>query len=287
MKPFSPVDDLDDLLRFTQRIWSLHSRFHVGDIAWQMGLYMLPDEPMTVWRSDGNIVALASLARGELSLIVDPALPALVDTVLSWARSAHGGTPDVVALDRETHIVDHLVAAGYRADPDVPYFLAHNRDLADLPPIPALPDGFTIRPVRGEEDIERRVELHRAVWAPSSFTIEKYRSLTSRWPYDARFDQVVVAPDGRFVAYVLGWYDDANRCGEFEPVGTLPDLRRMGLSRAVSLSVLHAFRDAGGTTALVYARGDGGYPIPRQVYASLGFRPHARTVTYRAPLSGS
>src|SRR5262249_9137445 len=127
-----------------------------------------------------------------------------------------------------------------------------------------------------------RVEVHRSVWAPSSFTADKYLSLASRWPYAEEFDHVVEGPDGRFVAYVLGWYDEANRCGEFEPVGTVEEFRRQGLSRAVSLSVLHAFREAGGHTALVYARGDDDYPIPRQVYGALGFRAHARTVTYRA-----
>lgn len=287
MLPYSRERDLDDLLRFTQRIWSLDSRFHVGDIAWQFGLYMLPDEPLAVWRADGRIVALGSLARGELSLIVDPARPDLVGEVMDWACSQHGRPPDTVVLDRETHLVDHLLAAGYTPDPDEPFFLAHHRDLADLPPVPALPDGFRIRSVRGEEDIARRVDVHREVWAPSAFTEEKYRSLTVRWPYSAAFDQVVEAPDGRFAAYVLGWYDDGNRSGEFEPVGTLAEFRRMGLSRAVSLSVLHAFRDAGATTALVYARGDDGYPIPRQVYGSLGFRPHARTIMYRAPRASS
>jgi hypothetical protein len=282
MRPFSREDDLDDLLRFTQRIWSLHSRFHVGDIAWQLGLYTLPDEPMAVWRSGGEIVALGALARGELSLMVDPAHRPLIGEVMDWARSCHGRDPDTVVLDRETHLVDHLVAAGYRADFATPFFFAMSLDLAGLPPVPDLPAGFTVRPVRGEEDMARRAAVHRDVWDSPSYTADKHRSLTVRWPYRREFDQVVEGPDGRFVAYVLGWYDDANRCGEFEPVGTLADFRRLGLSRAVSLSVLHAFRDAGGRTALVYPRGDDGYPIPRQVYGALGFRPHARTVTYRA-----
>lgn len=281
MRPYARDNDLDDLLRFTQRIWSLHSRFHVGDIAWQMGLNMLPDEPMAVWRSGGEIVAFAALAGAELSLIVDPDRPSLVATVMDWARTANGAEPPVVVLDQEKYLVDQLTAAGYTADLAGPFFLAHHRDLADLPSTPDLPGGFTIRAVRGEEDIARRVAVHRDVWAPSSFSEEKYRALTVRWPYRAEFDRVVEGPDGRFVAYVLGWYDDGNRCGEFEPVGTLGEFRRQGLSRAVSLSVLHAFRDAGATTALVYARGDDAYPIPRQVYGALGFRPHARTVTYR------
>ena len=32
---------------------------------------------------------------------------------------------------------------------------------------------------------------------------------------------------------------------------------------------------------------DDAYPIPRQVYGALGFRPHARTVTYRPASSAA
>jgi hypothetical protein len=32
---------------------------------------------------------------------------------------------------------------------------------------------------------------------------------------------------------------------------------------------------------VVYPRGDDEYPVPKQVYAALGFTPHARTVRYR------
>ncbi len=95
---------------------------------------------------------------------------------------------------------------------------------------------------------------------------------------------MVETPDGRFVAYCLGWYDEVNRVGLFEPVGTVAEYRRMGLSTAVGVAVLRAFRAAGGVRAIVFPRGDDGYPIPRQVYASMGFTPHARTVRYRVAM---
>jgi hypothetical protein len=45
--------------------------------------------------------------------------------------------------------------------------------------------------------------------------------------------------------------------------------------------VLHALRDAGATAAVVCPRGDDAYPVPGLLYRGLGFRPGARTVTYR------
>src|SRR3954471_9279913 len=126
--------DLDDLLRFAQRIWSLHSRFHIGDLAWQLGRAPTGVPPTALWRSDGSaeVAAWGMLDGGSLSLLVDPARPDLIGEVLAWARSVHGGSPDVVVLDRETHLVDHLIAAGYAADLGGPFFLAHHLRLASL-----------------------------------------------------------------------------------------------------------------------------------------------------------
>ncbi|WP_291419089.1 hypothetical protein [Actinophytocola sp.] len=64
--------------------------------------------------------------------------------------------------------------------------------------------------------------------------------------------------------------------GEFEPVGTHPGHLRHGLARAACVAVLHAFAAAGGTRAVVYARGDAAYPVPMALYTSLGFRPYTR-----------
>jgi GNAT superfamily N-acetyltransferase len=75
---------------------------------------------------------------------------------------------------------------------------------------------------------------------------------------------------------VLGWLPPGGATGQFEPVGTLPAWRRRGLSRTVGRHVLRAFREAGASRALVYARGDDAYPTPRAVYSGLGFTTHAR-----------
>ncbi|GIG61914.1 hypothetical protein Lfu02_62860 [Longispora fulva] len=279
--------DLRELQLFGQRIWSPASRLHLGDLAWGYGMAPgpRPEAPMALWESGGETVAWGGLhLPGELSLLVDPARPEFTAEVLDWAGSLATGPLTVTVLDAERHLIDVLTGRGFvPADLDGPFFLALSRSLADLPPVPALPDGFVVRPVRGERDVDRRVAVHAEVWAPSALTADRWRTLTAGWPYSAEFDLVVEAPDGRFVAYCMGWYDAVNRSGEFEPVGTVPGYRRRGLSRAVGLAVLHAFRAAGGETALVYPRGDDGYPVPRRVYGDLGFTPHARTVRYRRP----
>lgn len=278
--------DLDPLIRFVQRVWSPENRWHIGDIAWDIGRHPdgRPDWRMALWERDGRIAAWGWLQLpAELALVVGPDDADLVDAVVDWADATAGVRVAVTVLSTETWQIAPLVRRGYAADTSGPFFLAHHRGLADLPPVPPLPDGFTVRPTTGADEIPARAALDRAVWSAGSLPDDVFTAMTGRYPYRAGFDHVARAPDGRLVAYVLGWFDEVNACGEFEPVGTLAPYRRMGLSRALGISVLRAFRDAGARTALVYARGDDDYPVPRQVYGALGFRPRGRTVTYRPP----
>lgn len=217
-------------------------------------------------------------------LLVDPRFAdRLVDAIVDWATGVAGGPVAVGVLDTEAALIAPLVRQG--RVPRLPghFFLNMQRELTDLPPVPEMPPGFTVRPLAAGE-VPARAALHRAVWNPR-LTDEVYAGMTARWPYRRAFDWVAVAPDGSLASYILGWYDEVNRVGEFEPVGTLAEYRRLGLSRAVGIGLLHAWRDAGAERAVVYPRGDDEYPVPRQVYAALGFRVHGRVVRYHLPES--
>ncbi|HEY1484771.1 MAG TPA: hypothetical protein VGF84_01630 [Micromonosporaceae bacterium] len=274
--------DLPELLYFCQRIWTVDNRWHVGDLAWDIGLTPeVTDEwRIALWRRDGQAIAAGWLTRpDQLSVVIGPDDAGMLGDVIAWADDLAGAAVAVTVLDSEAWLVDDLVRRGYTADLGGHFFLAMQRDIADLEPVPALPEGFTVRPVR-ESELGARAELHRRVWS-SRMSDETYRAMASRRPYRIGFDWVAVAPGGELVSYVLGWYDEIHRIGEFEPVGTLTEFRRMGLSHALGIALMHAFRAAGGERALVYARGDDEYPTPRQVYGALGFEVHGRTVKYQ------
>ncbi|GIG56372.1 N-acetyltransferase [Longispora fulva] len=275
--------DLRAMQGLAARLWSPRSRWHVGDLAWNRYLHVgrEPEWATSLWEFDGEVVAWCwAEESGEVSLCVDPARADLVDEVLAWGLAAF----DVAAheawiLDAEEHLAAGLVRADFAARTDGPFFLHTARPLEDVP-TPALPAGFTVRPVRGAADAAGWADVHGSAFHPSRVTAESYLNVTAAWPYRAAFDHVVVAPDGRFAAYCLGWYDEANRVGEFEPVGTRPEFRRLGLARAVCASVLHAFRAAGGESAVVRPRGDDEYPQALALYTDLGFTGYARTVSY-------
>jgi hypothetical protein len=277
------VDDLRELQRFTQRIWSRKSRFHIGDLAWQFGRHpgSRLDVRLSLWDIDAAVMGWARLfLTGDVDLLVDPAKPELADEILAWAEVTAGQPITVTIQDTEEHVADALRRRGYQEDHSGAFFAAHSIDLSEAPAQTDLPAGFTVRAAHGRDDARRWVNVHREVWAPSTFDIQRYTAMAAGWPYRPEFNIVVEGPDGRFVAYCLGWYDEVNRVGLFEPVGTLEAYHRRGLSRAAGLALLKAFYDAGGRGAVVYPRGDDAYPIPRQVYADLGFTPHARTVRY-------
>jgi ribosomal protein S18 acetylase RimI-like enzyme len=137
-----------------------------------------------------------------------------------------------------------------------------------------------------EPSLARRVAVHRAAFHPSRVTEESYANVVRTWPYRPELDCFVEAPDGTLAAYALAWYDDTNRVGELEPVGTHPDHRRRGLGRAVNLFALRHLRSAGATIATVACRGDDSYPVPRRLYRSVGFRELTRTVPFVKEVAG-
>ncbi len=169
-----------------------------------------------------------------------------------------------------------------------PRVLTHAGDLAwwlhrgpEERPEPVVPEGFTLRTVRNEADFHQRVAVHRAVWAPSRLTEESYRKVMRAWPYRSDLDCVVEAADGTFAAYVLCWYDDDNRVGEFEPVGTHPDYRRRGLGAAVCTYALRRLQEEGARQAIVYAEGRDEDEPSRALYESVGFHLHTRAIEFR------
>lgn len=135
------------------------------------------------------------------------------------------------------------------------------------------------------------MQVHRKVWSvlpfadgerlvTSKLTPEAFQETVTTWPYQAELDWVVVSPDGEFAATCCTWLDEKNGVIELEPVGTAPAYRHLGLGSAVCLAAMNAAQAVGAQDAIVYARGDSAYPVPRILYANLGFAGYGRTRTY-------
>ncbi len=86
--------------------------------------------------------------------------------------------------------------------------------------------------------------------------------------YLPHFDLHVRTPHGEIAAFATLWYDERNQLGILEPVGTVPEFRKLGLGRALIAELINRAREAG--TQRVNVGSD------QVFYQRLGFEP--RTV---------
>ena len=275
-RDYSGAADLRLMQDLTAKCWRLEGPFviaTIGDLPWWMYQHLdkLDEVRVRLWLEDGRCVAWGWVETGSLIFMVHPQQRGRLADVLDWAD-----TNEVTALEHDTSSVEALTARGYAVD-ESRWFDHMTRSLADLPE-PRVHDGYVLRTVRGEEDLQARTESHRAAWEPSRVVPESYLQVMRAWPYRPELDWVAVAADGTFAANCLCWLDEGSRIVELEPVGTHPDHRRRGLAAAVCLAALQAAREAGADTGLVYPVN--GLPAAT-LYESIGFRAISRHLTFR------
>lgn len=253
-------------------------------VAW--GWAFLPHQ---VRRNDGSVTDVTGAC---LSYQVHPDHTELVDEVIEWYDGVAAGlertvlptTAEEFALQRwaaHSYVTD-VGALGDTGD----WTQLNERDLTDVER-PVLPAGFRFR-TADEAGPQAAVRAHLNAWSPSSYTARSYEDLQRTAAYRGDLHVLVEAPDGTMASSTIMWLDEANKTVEFEPVGTHPDYRRLGLARAMMLHGMHLARVAGATHATVVCLGAPGHPRARGLYYGLGFRelsrdaPLIRTKTARA-----
>jgi len=218
-----------------------------GNLDWFTGNGLSADDERRIraeildWHAERARSARAADATGPIGLE-------------TWA--APGWPEEAALLDRgwtatETALSQNLQALDLELDP------------------PRVPDGYVLRHVRGPEEFPVRVEAHRAAFAPSKMTVEKYALLPGLDHYRLEHDLVVEAPDGSIAAFAICWVDDAGSVGEFEPVGVHPAHQRRGLGRVIVRAGLRLMREAGLRDALVFS--DASNTASEALYRSAGF----------------
>jgi ribosomal protein S18 acetylase RimI-like enzyme len=137
-------------------------------------------------------------------------------------------------------------------------------------PSPELPEGFVIRSVREEDDVDKRRRAKAiafgAHYCPSDWPSASAFEEVQRAPdYRKDLDLFVVAPNGEYAAFCTVWMDEQNGYGNFEPVGTHVEYQRMGLGRALLMEGFHRMAEYGATRSYM----DSG----SEFYRRVGFRP--------------
>lgn len=239
-----------------------------GERAWEADFRL--------WETEcGKLVGiLHPEARSNIFFEVHPHYRYIEEEMLDWAEQHHSETrpQDTERWPLNTFVCEYdeeratlLARRGYRNLG--PCGVDLSRSLDEPIPDVTLPEGYVIRALRREDDadVAHRTAVTNLVFNVN-FTSESMRvRMGAPTPQG---DLVVVAPDGTFASFCTIWFDEVNRVGAFEPVGTHPDYRRRGLAQAMMAEGLRRLKAWGATTAVVGT----GYSSPaNRLYESVGF----------------
>jgi GNAT superfamily N-acetyltransferase len=293
MRPYSNEEDYARMRRLLVELYALNGPpvyCSAGELDWWRCLSLGGNTlaQVQLWLDEEQNVVGYIWPEGGATfvLFIHPKQPELVDEMLDWVEQNGVSSSPVkddlpemsISCSSSDRVLLHaLEKHGYERGGD--YFSFRSRKLTGSVAPSQLPPGYSLRSMRDQEDLVQRVEVHRAAFSPSRMTLEKYHILTGFPAYHRDLDLVAVAPDGSFAAFALLWLDKANRAGTFEPVGTHPDHRQMGLGRALINEGCRQLRDLG--IKVVHAQSWGGDFCATRLYQSAGLVEIGRIYDWR------
>ena len=292
LSPYTPAD-LPKVLRFVGQCFldREYSDYHPGDICHAMSSrYRGTDLDHYFWlyEEQGELLAFAELSKAEsanYTLITHPSYSSnngnstLHTECQNIMRDRMKDNPldkrvlstNVNASDKKT--IDCLSSLGYELKPA--NYVQTLRSL-DIPiPSPVLPEGFQIRNALGEYEADLLVKVHKGSFG-KDWLAEEYLKVMQTPGFVIEHELVVVAPDGRFAAFLIYWLDPISKSGLFEPVGCHKDFQRRGLGKALMFEGMQRMVKAGMEKAVVVHESDN--LASTKLYTSVGFKEHFRTL---------
>jgi mycothiol synthase len=299
LRPYQP-NDLPQILTFIGECLrdSNFCNFHPGDIAhWMSNSYRGKDmdKHFLLYEKEYMLLAVLELPPVEwagYTPIVHPnhrggefelSLLQYCEKTM-WQRMQAENSAEktilvsVAECDRER--MTCLTSLGYQVTKRESAM--RRRSLAEPIPNMVLPEGFTIRSVAGEHEAALLAEVHSSSF-DSSWTAEKYLEVMRAPSFTVENELVVVAPDGRFAAFLVYWLDPVSKSGLFEPVGCHKDFRRRGLTKALMIEGMQRMVRAGMETALVGNKV--GNEAASSLYTSLGLKKFCEGLEYGKVMS--
>ncbi|HLV97277.1 MAG TPA: GNAT family N-acetyltransferase [Ktedonobacterales bacterium] len=296
MRPLAGPRDLQRIYDFTQAFAA--DAFHMVDLPYRLCTPSAQEpENARLWEDEqGHLrgFAIVQLPWLTVDYVIHPAARAagLEETMLAWMLERW---PQVMAEHKLSYSLFLEVREDQTARLALLERLGFVRDdwhtlHMSQPlhgPLPAAQplEGFTIRPLAGEDEVAGYVALHRAAFGSNNMTVD-WRARTLEAPqYIPSLDLVAAAADGSLAALCVGWLsqrshdENGGNTGQVEPIGVRPDLQQRGLGRAMLLEGLRRLRAHGATTALIDS--DGENDPAHSLYTSVGFRVANTVRKYR------
>ncbi|UCE13994.1 MAG: GNAT family N-acetyltransferase [Candidatus Heimdallarchaeota archaeon] len=234
---------------------------------------------LRIWAIESKIVALAITERIGLDYYIQthPKFKFLEKDIVLWiekqGRENKQKKPkqiiNIFALENDEERITLLKTLEYQNLG----LWEYNRKRSLTLPVPdyKLPNGYTIRSIRVEEDYRQLKEVLTSVFPHcSAMTEQRFRLFATASFYNQDLDLVVVAPDGvTFTAFCTIRMDPLSRIAELEPVGTHPNYRRLGLAKAVICEGLQRLMKY--HPSMICISGAATTDAANELYDSLGF----------------
>jgi len=241
------------------------------------------EKDIRLWETEmGKLVGVAhpeghlrlEKSDADIFLEIHPHYRHLEEEMFEWAEEHYAASrpSDAESWPLNTYVYDYdkqradlLSHRGYRNLGQSGY--KRRCSLDGCIPAVELPTGYAVRAV-DETDMEAWAAVVGAAFNNPLTTADRCSVWLDAPANRIDLDLVVVAPDGTLAAFAIAWFDEANRIGMFEPVGTHPEHRRRGLARAGMCEGLRRLKALGATMAYV---GTGTDVAANRLYESVGF----------------
>ncbi len=214
--------------------------------SWRYGLHANKNPPdrffrdnAHVWRTNSQkIVALciSEYGRNDLFIEVLPEYHGIYPDIFRWIDTTWATTRTTIEIQTfrdDTHKIHRLETQGFS-------FLCHfeNKRTYDLEQIDlgyTLEEGFTIQTFSASLDFAGRVALVQSAFKNPKYTEKNLKGLMASPDYSDEYHLLVISPDKQYVAYCIGWPDQATEhSGYIEPVGTHATYRQRGFAKAIN-----------------------------------------------------
>jgi len=234
------------------------------------------ESQIQIWENEDNeLIGFVTPegSQGDFFIQVNPNYKSLEDEMISWIES---NIPEMIkkygsnkiriwSFENDENRTNILESKGFKKL-DWSGQLRWREINSSIPDIP-LCDGYSIKTVDTDENLLKRCNLSGQAFEYKPYPIDVYKNMQRAPLYRRDLDLISTDNKGNYAAFCTVWFDPEIRIGLFEPVGTHPDHRKKGLSKALICEGLKRLKELGAERALV-----GSYDEPaHMLYNSCGF----------------
>lgn len=243
-----------------------------------------------LWYKGENLLAFSYLIGDFFAFEVDTQAPYeyLVDQLFDWAQAQFAAAVEppksifTSCREDDEKAIVQFQQHGFLEDPV--RTIHFSRSLREPIPAPVLPEGFAIRPLRGEAELQSWLSVHYATHESSQMTADFRLSMMHAPEYHPELDLVAIASGGQLAAYAMCHFSTQENqlrkrnVGYTDPVATHPDFQGKGLARALLLEGFQLLKELGMHEVEVSTSGDNLGMI--RTAESVGYRQSSATIFF-------